>query len=78
MDMPNNGGRNLTTFYFRGGKLYEQSVTVLPANGDYASPNGSRFVESLLFNLTRMTEEAGGTPPNIEGCGATIQPFNFN
>ena len=78
MDMPNNGGRNLTTFYFRGGKLYEQSVTILPASGDYTSPNGSRFVESLLFNLTRMNEEAGGTPPNIEGCGPAIQPFNFN
>src|SRR6266550_8143022 len=78
MDVPNNGGRNLTTFYFRGGKLYEQSVTVLPANGDYSTPNGSRFVESLLFNLTRMNEEAGGTPPNIQGCGGAIQPFNFN
>jgi hypothetical protein len=78
MDMPNNGGRNLTTFYFRGGKLYEQSVTILPASGDYTSPNGSRFVESLLFNLTRMNEEAGGTPPNIDGCGPGIQPFNFN
>ena len=58
-------------------KLYEQSVLILPANGDYESPNGSRFVESLLFNLTRMTEEAGGVPPNIEGCGPLIQPFNY-
>jgi len=76
MDYPNGGGRNLTNFYFRDGKLYEQSVTILPANGDYASPVGSRFVESLLFNLTRMDQEAGGKPPNIQGCGATIQPFN--
>ena len=78
MDYPNGGGRNLTNFYFRDGKLYEQSVTVLPANGDYSSPNGSRFVESLLFNLTRMDQEAGGTPPNIEGCGPAIQPFNYS
>ena len=77
MDYPNGGGRNLTNFYFRDGKLYEQSVTILPANGDYSSPVGSRFVESLLFNLTRMDQEAGGTPPNIKGCGTTIQPFNF-
>jgi hypothetical protein len=77
MDLPNNAGRNLTTFYFHDGKLYEQSVVILPANGDYGSPNGSRFVESLMFNLTRMSEEAGGTPPNIEGCGTTIQPFNI-
>jgi len=77
MDMPNGGGRNLTNFYFRDGKLYEQSVTILPANGDYSSPNGSRFVESLLFNLTRMDAEAGGIPPNIQGCGPSIQPFNY-
>ena len=77
MDLPKNGGHSQTNFYFRDGKLYEQSVLILPANGDYASPNGSRFVESLLFNLTRMEEEAGGTPPNIQGCGPTIQPFNF-
>lgn len=77
MDMPNGGGRNLTNFYFRDGKLYEQSVTILPANGDYSSPNGSRFVESLLFNLTRMDAEAGGVPPNIQGCGPNIQPFNY-
>jgi hypothetical protein len=77
MDFPNGGGRNQTNFYFRDGKLYEQSVTVLPANGDYSSPNGSRFVESLLFNLTKMEEETGSKPPNIEGCGPEIQPFNF-
>jgi hypothetical protein len=77
MDLPNNGGRNLTNFYFRDGKLYEQSVTIMPANGDYATPNGSRFVESLLFNLTRLPDEAGGVPPNIQGCGAAIKPFDF-
>lgn len=77
MDMPNGGGRNTTNFYFRDGKLYEQSVVVLPANGDYTSPNGSRFVESLLFNLTRMDTEIGEVPPNIEGCGPAIQPFIY-
>ena len=77
MDLPNNGGRNLTNFYFRDGRLYEQSVVILPANGDYGSPNASRFVESLLFNLTRMDEETGSTPPNFQGCGPTIQPFNY-
>jgi hypothetical protein len=77
MDMPNNGGRNLTTFYFRDGKLYEQSVVILPANGDYSSPNGSRFVESLRFNLTRLPEEAGGGPPTIQGCGTQIKPFEY-
>src|SRR5262249_58997174 len=77
MDMPMGGGGILTIFFFGDGKLYEQSVTILPANGDYSSPNGSRFVESLLFNLTRMDAEAGGVPPNIQGCGPNIQPFNY-
>jgi hypothetical protein len=77
MDFPNGGGRNQTNFYFRDGKLYEQSMTVLPANGDYSTPNGSRFVESLLFNLTRMDEETGSKPPIIQGCGPDIQPFNY-
>jgi len=77
MDFPNEGGRNQTNFYFRDGKLYEQSVTILPANGDYAGPYGSRFVESLLFNLTRMEDETGSVPPNIQGCGPDIQPFTY-
>jgi len=77
MDYPNGGGRNQTNFYFRDGKLYEQSATILPANGDYSSPNSSRFVESLLFNLTNMEEQTGDKPPIIQGCGADIQPFKF-
>ena len=77
MDFPNGGGRNQTNFYFRDGKLYEQSVTILPENGDYGGPYGSRFVESLMFNLSRMEEEIGSTPPNIQGCGPDIQPFTY-
>ena len=77
IDLPNNGGRNLTNFYFRNGKLYEQSAIITPANGDNINPDASRFVESLMFNLTRMEEEAGGVPPNIPGCGTAIQPFEF-
>jgi len=75
MDYPNGGGRNLTTFYFRDGKLYEMSVRILPANGDYGSPTGSRFVESLVFNLARMNETEGKLPPTIQGCGTAIQEF---
>lgn len=77
MDYPNGQGRNLTTFYFRDGKLYEMSVQILPANGDYGTPYGSRFVESLIFNLQRLNEMEGKLPPNIEGCGTTIQEFKF-
>ena len=77
MDLPNNGGRNVTAFYFRDGKLYEQSVVILPANGDYNSPYASRFVDSLVFNLSRLPEEAGGPVPNIQGCGTQVTPFTF-
>ncbi|SRR6266566_4802067 len=77
MDMSNGAGRNLTTFYFRDGKLYEQSVTVLSANGDYSSPNGSRFVESLRFNLSLLDGEANGKPTYIDGCGSEIKPFTY-
>ncbi len=78
IDLPNNGGRNLTTFFFRAGKLYEQSVVILPANGDYITPNGSRFVESLWFNLTTDNGHADRvTPPNLPYCGSTIQPFVY-
>ena len=76
MDYPNGQGRNLTTFYFRDGRLYEMSVTILPANGDYSTPYGSRFVESLIFNLTRLNETEGKLPPNIQGCNTTIHLFN--
>ena len=75
MDYPNGQGRNLTTFYFRDGKLYEMSVQILPANGDYATPTGSRFVESLVFNLARMNETEGKLPPTIQGCDSKIQEF---
>ena len=51
MDFPNGAGV-IDQFLFPGWQLYEQSVTVLPANGDYSSPNGS-LCQSFLFNLTR-------------------------
>ena len=77
MDYPNDQGRNLTTFYFRDGKLYEMSVQILPANGDYGTPTASRFVESLIFNLEREYQTEGKLPQNIEGCSTTVQKFNF-
>src|ERR1700752_2776003 len=47
----NGGGRSIANFYFYNGKLYEQSVTISPANGDYNSPYSARFLESLMFNI---------------------------
>jgi hypothetical protein len=74
MDYPDGKGRNLTTFYFRDGKLYEMSVEITPASGDYGTPTATRFVESLVFNVARMSE-MDGLPPTIQGCGTKIQDF---
>ena len=72
MDLSNNGGRATTTLFFFDGKLYEQSATILPANGDYDTPYATRFVESLIFNFGQTTNEREkdvGKVANIQGCG---------
>jgi hypothetical protein len=75
MDLLNNGGRSITNLYFYNGKLYEQSVTISPSNGDYTSPYSARFLESLLFNLTRLKEEAGDDAAVISECGKDVPQF---
>jgi hypothetical protein len=59
IDLPNNGGRKTAAVYFTKGRLYELQATVLPANGDYATPDAGRFVDSLVFVLMRT--EPGAT-----------------
>jgi hypothetical protein len=59
VDQPNNGGRTLAAFYFLEGRLISLQATVLPANGDYQTPDMGRFVDSLAFIATRA--EAGST-----------------
>jgi hypothetical protein len=58
VDRPKNGGRTLAAFYFTKGKLYTLEATVLPANGDYATPDTGRFIDSLTFNLGRANKDA--------------------
>ena len=57
-DLPNNGGRSATAIYFKAGKLIQLEATVLPANGDYGTPDMGRFVESLAFLASRVDEGA--------------------
>jgi hypothetical protein len=52
IDMPDNGGRKSVATYFTKGHLYVMEATVLPANGDYTSPDPGRFLDSLVFILT--------------------------
>jgi hypothetical protein len=51
IDLPKNGGRRLGAFYFTKGKLYTLEATVLPVNGQYATADASRFIDSVSFNL---------------------------
>lgn len=59
IDQPNNGGRTLAAFYFIKGRLISLQVTVLPANGDYGTPDMGRFVDSIAFRPDRA--ETGST-----------------
>ena len=58
VDQPNNGGRTTAAFYFTKGKLITLEATVRPANGDYATPDAGRFIDSVTFNLTRADKSA--------------------
>ncbi|HXJ02239.1 MAG TPA: hypothetical protein VNH44_13535 [Micropepsaceae bacterium] len=53
VDLPTNGGRSMAAVYFNQGYLIELQVTVLPANGDYGSPDMGRFIDSLAFGAGR-------------------------
>jgi hypothetical protein len=53
VEHPDNKGRTTGAFYFNKGKLIALEATVLPAHGDFGSPDPGRFVDSLVFNLSR-------------------------
>ena len=64
VDLPNNGGRSMASFYFNKGYLYRMQATVLPANGDYASPDAARFIDSQVWLLRNNLFEAHPFPPH--------------
>jgi hypothetical protein len=53
VELPDNKGRATGAFYFTKGKLITLEATVLPAHGDYGSPEPGRFIDSLVFVLSR-------------------------
>jgi hypothetical protein len=53
VDLPDHKGRTTGAFYFTKGRLISLEATVLPANGDYASPDPALFVDSIAFVLSR-------------------------
>ncbi len=64
IDLPNNGGRSMASFYFNKGYLYRMQATILPANGDYASPDAARFIDSEVWLLRNNLFEAHPFPPH--------------
>jgi hypothetical protein len=50
-DLPMNGGRVTAVHYFTKGKLFTFEAIVHPANGNYDSPEATRFVDSVTFVL---------------------------
>jgi hypothetical protein len=53
VDLPDNKGRATGVFYFTKGRLVSLEATV-PANGNRASPDPGRFVDSVAFGLSRI------------------------
>ena len=58
VDQPENKGRTTGAFYFTKGKMISLEATVLPANGNYESPDPGRFVDSIVFLLSRADKNA--------------------
>jgi hypothetical protein len=58
VDLPDKKGRATGAFYFHKGRLISLEATVLPANGDYESPDPARFIDSIVFVLSRAESDA--------------------
>ena len=66
VDQPDNKGRTTGAFYFNKGRLIALEATVLP-RGNLASPDPSRFVDSLSFALAHTEPGAVElTTPQLE------------
>jgi hypothetical protein len=65
VDQPDNKGRTTGAFYFTKGKLISLEATVTPANGDYQSPDPGRFIDSIVFVLSRTEPGAVELPPPV-------------
>jgi hypothetical protein len=58
IDLPNDSGRTTAAFYFVNGRIVSLQATVLPANGDYDSPEMGRFVDSVTFFTEHAADDA--------------------
>jgi hypothetical protein len=51
IELPENKGRTMAAFYFTKGRLITLEATI-PANGNAASPDAARFLDSIAFTRT--------------------------
>ena len=58
IDLPNNSGRSTAAFYFLNGRILSLQATVLPANGDFDTPEMGRFIDSVTFYTVRAADDA--------------------
>ena len=58
IDLPDNAGRSMAAFYFINGRILSLQATVLPANGDYETPEMGRFIDSVTFFTVRAADDA--------------------
>src|SRR5882672_4314755 len=58
IDLANKAGRTTAGFYFGNGRIISLQATVLPANGDYDTPELGRFVDSVTFFTVRAADDA--------------------
>jgi len=61
-DLSNGGGRENVATYFTKGHLYVLEAVVLPANGDFTTPDAGRFLDSLAFDLSHTEAGASELP----------------
>jgi hypothetical protein len=66
VDLPNNAGRASSAFYFINGRIVWLQATVLPANGDYDTPEMGRFVDSITFFTVRAPDDAIELPTSAK------------
>jgi hypothetical protein len=62
IDLPNKGGRTTAAFWFVNGRIVSLQATVLPANGDFDTPEMGRFVDSITFYTVRAADDAIEVP----------------
>ena len=66
VDLPGNKGRTTGAFYFTKGRLISLEATVLPASGNFASPDPGRFVDSVAFALSGAPGAVELETPKLE------------